>query len=104
MRHYGTRAESEGWGKVLVVIIVILAAIIMVNNAYLGYKDVAINQLGVSCENGVFKAATPVNITGFCDEYVTSRCVLKCVQNAPVCKCESSIFNQMFFAPGDYPH
>lgn len=100
----GKSGGGEGGFKVLIVILVIVAAIVIVNNLYLGYKTVPIDQNGVSCEDGVFRATAPVNTATLCDEYMTSRCVFKCDDGEPICKCESSVFNQMFMAPGDYPH
>jgi hypothetical protein len=58
----GKTGGGEGGFKVLLIVFVIVVAI--VNNLYLGYKTVVINQEGVSCDKGVFRAAAPVNTAG----------------------------------------
>jgi hypothetical protein len=88
----GNRGSAEGGGKVVVVILVIVAFVIIINNASIGYRTVQVDLSGVI-----------TNKTEICDEYISSKCVQKCVDNVPVCKCEASVLHQMFFAPGDYP-
>ena len=95
-----------------VVIIILIGAYIAMNQIYIPYKTVPINDPNAFCENdtiklkndifGLGKFSFEMQASMKCIEYKTSRCVFTCENNIPSCRCEATILDRLLSHEGEW--
>ena len=95
-----------------IVVIILIVAYVAMNQIYIPYKTVPINDPNAFCENDTIKLKN--NMFGFgktlfemqagvsCIEYKTSRCVPACENNVPNCRCEATILDRLLSHEGEW--
>lgn len=91
---------------VIIFIIALIVGYIAMNKIYIPYKTAELSEYNAFCENneiklkydmmGIGQMTFNMEASIRCVEYKTSRCIPICENGKPVCRCEASIFNQLF--------
>jgi len=104
--------KASASGSSWLIVIAIIAGYIIANQLYLTYKTVPISDPNVYCENdqvklhqnmfGMGEFSFNLQASVSCSDYKTSRCKVACDNNNVVCKCESTLLDQLLSHPGEW--